>query len=153
MLFFTMTFFTLFFLSLQSFEFNCDMMKFVRTDFHEIKTERDLKKYIQRLKVINCEQAEPYLASAIMQKAKYALLPTKQLKNFNEGKNILENYIETHPNDIEAKYVRLLVQRNIPAILGYRKHVNSDLAFVKLNIDNADLPDEYKKVIKNNIEE
>jgi hypothetical protein len=58
----------------------------VRTQFHDIDTEEKLIKFTSELEQITCDKAQPYLASAIMQQAEYALFPTKKMSYFKKGK-------------------------------------------------------------------
>lgn len=142
----------LFCLFFQSTDVGCDGIQSVRTAFHEIASEKQLDQFIEDVERINCKAAEPYLASAIMQKAKYAFFPTSKLKYFSQGKELLENFIQTYPNDLEARYVRILVQRSIPSFLGYKGQIESDIQFVNSHLKEAELSSDYKNVILSNIE-
>ena len=88
-----------------------------------------------------------------MQTAEHAFLPTKKLKKSKQGKKRLEVFIETNPTNIEARYIRALVQSAIPRFLGYHNEIESDIEFVKLKIDASDIPKDYKKLILKNISE
>ncbi|MCL5246975.1 hypothetical protein M4I21_14230 [Cellulophaga sp. 20_2_10] len=130
---------------------DCTNLEKVRDQFHTIKTKEDLKKFIANTKETSCSRATPYIASCTMKKAEYTIWPFKKLAYFNEGKKSLEDYIKQHPKDIEAKYVRLLVQTNIPDFLGYNTRIAADKKFINENIAAADLPENYKKTILQNI--
>lgn len=123
----------------------------IRSKYHEISSKHDLEVFMEYLNEVDCKRAEPYLASAIMQKAKYAFLPTDKLKYFNRGKKMLENFIEHHPENIEARYVRALVQSEIPRFLGYKNQIKSDAEFIKTHLEQSDLPGDYKKLIALNL--
>lgn len=138
---------------LSIFTSDCNNMQEFKTQFHQIKTEEDLENFIEKAQTANCNELEPYLASAIMQTAEHAFLPTKKLKKFKQGKKMLEVFIETNPTNIEARYIRALVQSEIPRFLGYHNEIESDIEFVKLKIDASDIPKEYKKLILKNISE
>ena len=45
---------------------------------------------------------------------------------FNEGKELLEHAVETQPDNIEIRCIRLSVQENAPKITGYRKNISED---------------------------
>ena len=138
-------------LSVQSYDVDCDKIISIRTAFHEIATESQLDEFIENTEEKNCKEAQPYLASAIMQKAKYAFFPTSKFRYFNQGKELLENFIDAYPHNLEARYVRVLVQRNIPSLLGYKDNIESDIKFINLYIKEANLPADFKNVILNNI--
>ncbi len=130
---------------------DCDEINNIRTKYHQVNSEEKLTGYINFVNTIDCEKSIPYKASAKMQSAKYAFWPTKKLKLFNTGKKQLENYITNNPNDIEAKYIRVLIQDNVPKILGYHKNKLDDIAFIKQNLSSSTLPKAYKELILSNI--
>ena len=86
-----------------------------------------------------------------MQSAKYSFWPPKKLKHFNKGKKILESFILSNPENTEARYLRILVQSEVPDFLGYNKEINTDIKFVKLKIGGSDLPKIYQNLILKNI--
>lgn len=139
------------FLSVFMHNSNCIEMQTVREKYHQNKTSDQLDSYIAYLEKLNCGLAHPYLASAIMQKAEHAILPTKKLKYFNSGKKLLEDYIKNNPKSIEAKYVRAMVQSEIPSFLGYHHEMKYDIQYIKKNIRASDLSEEYQEIILKNI--
>ena len=130
---------------------DCSEMQSVRKKYHENKTSDQLDTYIEYLEKLNCAMAEPYLASSIMQKAEHSFMPTKKLKYFNSGKKMLEDFIQNNPKNIEAKYVRAMVQSEIPSFLGYSKAMKEDIDFIEKNIQFSDLPATYQEIILKNI--
>ena len=130
---------------------DCIDMKSVRTEYHKIKTEEQLQHFIDMAKKINCDEAQPYLASAILQKAQYCILPTSKLKYFQNGKKHLEAFIQQNPSSIEGRYVRVLVQSELPAILGYSDDMVSDSMYIKNHIESSGLPESYQKLILKNV--
>jgi len=129
---------------------NCDKMTKVRSEFHGIDSEEKLTSFLSAFENVNCIEAAPYIASAIMTKSRYAFI-TKKMKYFNNGKEKLERFIIENPNDIESKYVRLLVQTEIPSFLNYSDNISQDSLFIETHISNANLPIEYKELILENI--
>ena len=130
---------------------DCGEMQIVRDNYHKIKTNHQLEQYINFLDELKCESAEPYLASAIMRQAEYCFWPLVKFKCFAQGKNQLEDFIRKYPYNIEARYVRVLVQSELPAILGYKNQIKSDSEFIKSNIQSTELPYAYQAVILDNI--
>ncbi|MFT5165382.1 MAG: hypothetical protein ACI8P3_000607 [Saprospiraceae bacterium] len=143
--------FILLLLPFHFFEANCEVMFSVRSSYHKISSAQQLEQFIQDLKGIACEEAQPYLASAIMQKAEYAFMPTSKLKYFNQGKKLLEKFIQANPNNLEARYVRVLVQSKAPSILGYKDNIKLDIEFIKSHINIADLPVDFQEIILFNV--
>ncbi len=56
--------------------------------------------------------------------------PMKKISYFNAGKNNLENSILKLPNNTELRYLRLMLQLNIPSVLGYSKNIETDRSFI-----------------------
>ena len=88
-----------------------------------------------------------------MQKAQFALTPWKKYGHFKKGKKELEAFIKKNPNDLEARYLRFLVQSNAPFFLGYRSEIKNDYNMIQKNIKEYDLPDDYKKQILKHLNE
>jgi hypothetical protein len=126
-------------------------MQTIRNDFHSINSEEKLEVFIESITKSECESKTPYLAYSIMQTAQYAFWPTKKLKNFNRGKKMLESFIQKNPDNIEARYVRILVQSEVPGILGYNNEIEADIQLVKKYIGNSNLPKVYQDLILKNI--
>jgi outer membrane protein assembly factor BamD (BamD/ComL family) len=126
---------------------NCFKMDEVRENYGNIHTEQELNNFIELVESMNCVDSAPYLASATMQKAQFALAPWTKYRYFTEGKKMLEKFIEKYPQNLEAKYIRFLVQTHAPFFLGYRSEIKGDAAFIRANIKNIDLSSSYKKQI------
>ncbi|MFK7755903.1 MAG: hypothetical protein AB8B53_03105 [Flavobacteriales bacterium] len=121
----------------------CDMTE-VRSQFHqENDSEKRLETHIINMELMSCEKVTPYLACAIMQRAEHSSWPPTQIGYFNKGKDMLETYIQKNPEDIEARYVRYLVQKGAPGFLGYKSNMDSDYSFILSNLNQADLPPQF----------
>ncbi|MGM5631261.1 hypothetical protein O2K51_10205 [Apibacter raozihei] len=77
-----------------------------------------------------------YKGAAYMLLARYEPLLKKkgQIKN---GRAWIESYIKAHPNDIEARFVRLTIQQNLPKIAGYNQNIDEDKDFIKKKITSV----------------
>ncbi|WP_335966515.1 hypothetical protein [Galbibacter sp. PAP.153] len=122
----------------------------MRKLFHEITSEDHLNTYFTHTEKIKCIHKTPYTAAATMMKAKYFFWPFKKLSYFNKGKKSLEDYINKYPNDIEARYVRYLIQKNVPAFLKYDNKMVDSLFIIK-NVDIMQIEESYKKIILQNL--
>lgn len=67
-----------------------------------------------------------YKASATMMMANYVLNPFTKLSYFNKGKKLLEQAIETAPVNAELRFLRFVIQTNIPSFLGYNSNIGED---------------------------
>jgi hypothetical protein len=131
----------------------CDeALELVRVKFHQKLNENDLNTFLLEIERNNCTNMEPYRASAIMQKAQFTFFPTEKLRYFLKGKRLLEDFIVENPNHLEARYVRIIVQRYTPSLLMYNDDIDTDRAFIKKNIVlEKSLSVEFKKTILHNI--
>ncbi len=139
------TYLSLFFIS-----FSCQMTQ-VRTDFHQLTSEDALVQFMDNYKNCSTPNAVPYIASAIMQQAEYTAWAHKKFGYFTEGRDSLERYITENPKDIDGRYVRLLVQSELPFFLGYRSELQSDIAFLENNLPNAPISGKEKDLMLENV--
>ena len=91
------------------------------------------------------------METAIMQKAEYAFLTTRNLKFFNREKKLMEHFIQTNPSYLEARSFCVLVQCKVPSILGYKDNIKLDIEFVKSYINRSKMPFVFQEVIHRNI--
>lgn len=63
--------------------------------------------------------------------------PFSKLKTFNQGKDNIQKAIEEDANNVELRYLRLSIQKNVPAILGYRNMIQQDTDFLKAHIKDV----------------
>lgn len=125
----------------------CEKMTEVRNQFHKARSEKTVASFLSFAKKISCTKATPYVATATMRQAEFVNSPIQKLRYFKKGKAVLEQYIDQHPTDIEARYVRILVQKNIPSLLGYSSDIESDQKYIRAHIDHSNLSASYKKTI------
>lgn len=116
----------------------------VRTDFHNIDDETRLIAFLKMVDEVNDDRKIPYKIAAAMQQALYTSNPFKKLKYFNQGRQELDAFIAMHPQNIEAYYVRFLVQTEAPVFLGYRQDIEHDSIYIMEHLDAASLPKNYK---------
>lgn len=67
-----------------------------------------------------------YKGAVTTMMAKYAQGIKDKKRFFKEGKELLEHAVETEPDNIEIRCIRLSVQENTPKIMGYRKNISED---------------------------
>ncbi len=125
----------------------CSEIQSVRDGFHQIDCEESLTQFMSTYKNCDCKTAQPYLAAATMRKAEYCMWPGTKLTYFSHGKSQLENYIKNNEADIEGRYVRVLVQSQLPSFLGYNDDLLSDIRFIETYISESDLKPEYQATI------
>ncbi len=120
----------------------------LRTEYHALETNHQITDFIDSYSSSLCTFSIPYVASAIMMKAEHTRLPHHKLEYFLKGKKMLEGFITDHPENIEGRYVRLLVQSHSPKFLGYHNHIEDDLFFIEQNIADSEISITYQNQIK-----
>lgn len=82
--------------------------------------------------------SEVYVAALKMKKAGMLTNPAKKLSLFKEGKKILHARIDEKPDNLEWRFIRLVLQIKAPSILGYDDNLESDRDFIYENYNAAD---------------
>ncbi|WP_340074474.1 hypothetical protein [Leptobacterium sp. I13] len=83
--------------------------------------------------------------------AKHVFFPTAKLNHFKRGKLKIEKAISMDSGNIELRYLRLLVQLNVPPILGYHKNISEDIQFFMEHIDDREITIQWKHTFINNL--
>lgn len=65
--------------------------------------------------------------------AKHTYNPLSKLATFERGKKNIEMACENEPTNVEVRFIRLSVQKNAPAFLGYRANIKEDEEFLRKN--------------------
>lgn len=77
-----------------------------------------------------------YKGAAEMLKAKYALNPLKKYSHFKTGKKLIEAGLSKDTSCIEARFIRLSIQSNLPRFLGYNQNIAQDSLFISAELNN-----------------
>ncbi len=115
-----------------------DEMEHVRIHYVKAVTDKDIcKQMIQELSAqepINSVK-KAYLGAFKMLWAKHSSNPLAKLSTFNAGKKYIENAVREAPENVEIRFIRLSVQKNSPAFLGYKQQIAHDRRFIDLHRD------------------
>ena len=122
-------------------------MMVLRSEFHNTNTESKLTAFLTKYKNDVRVDGKPYLYCDIMQMANYTMNPYKKLDYFNKGKQALETHISKYPQQIDARYVRALIQSKAPKILNYYQNIQADISFIKKNIQESDVDEKSKSTM------
>ena len=122
-------------------------MMVLRSEFHNTNTESKLTAFLTKYKNDVRVDGKPYLYCGIMQMANYTMNPYKKLDYFNKGKQALETHISKYPQQIDARYVRALIQSKAPKILNYYQNIQADISFIKRNIQESDVDEKSKSTM------
>ena len=117
---------------------------FKKAAVEEVSCKKIIKMVESNHKISN-PLLEGYKASATMMMAKYVFNPFTKLAYFQKGKTILEKAIHADNTNIELRFLRLAIQSNVPAFLGYKNNMSVDKAFLRQSIGH--LEDQELKVM------
>lgn len=67
-----------------------------------------------------------YTGALYIRMAGFASVPARRLEYFKKGRALLEAEIEKYPDNVEYRFVRLIMQEQVPAMLHYNKNLNED---------------------------
>jgi len=136
--------FSLFFLSMDS------AIENVRSQFPNVNSLDKANEFIEILKDDNSPEAKGYTAAMILMKSRYVKGPFAKLKFFKQGKKILDNDILENPDCIEIRYIRFLMQKQIPDFLRYNKNIEEDFKFIAGKLLSSNFRSSFKiKMLKN----
>lgn len=68
--------------------------------------------------------------------ANHVFNPFRKLSTFRLGKKSIEKAVRQSPESIEIRFIRLSIQKNCPAFLGYRQNIEEDKAFIQDNLSS-----------------
>jgi hypothetical protein len=81
---------------------------------------------------------EGYRGAALMIEASHLLSPLSKWNRFKIGKGLIEHAVKAEPDNVETRYIRLTIQTNLPAFLGYSSHVKTDKNLIMAQLPKLD---------------
>lgn len=123
----------------------------VRNLFPEITSEEQADILIKNLKNDVSPEAKGYIAVMYFMKSRLVTFPFTKLKYFKIGKQHLDEVITNNPTNVELRYLRYVMQKQIPEFLGYHKNINEDFTIIVNQLINSDLQNSFKFQIINNM--
>jgi len=125
-------------------------LKKVREQFPNITSEEQADAFIAILNDYNTAEAKGYIAAMNFMKSRFVSFPFTKLKYFKIGKKQLDEVIDDNPANIEMRYIRYLMQKEIPQFLGYYENINEDFNLILNGIESSDLATSIKiKMVSN----
>lgn len=131
-------------------------LKNIREVFEKNKDNSALcAEYIKKWENDPSPEVQGYRSMFSFMMANHAIDPFNKWHYFSKGKKILEEQINQHPDNIELRFLRFVIQCNIPSILGYNDKISQDkellLNALKSNkIKDEDLKQRIIRFMKNN---
>lgn len=80
---------------------------------------------------LSLSEKNAYTGALLMKKAGLVTQPAEKLRLFKQGRHFLEEEIKAHPDKTLYRYLRLMIQENSPAMLGYKKNMQEDATMVR----------------------
>ena len=106
----------------------------VRKMFYEAACSRPKTEELLRL-LSHSENQQAFILAGYagmchMLLARYSYNPVFKLASFSKGKAMLEHAISSDKSNVELRFLRLSVQLNVPAFLGYSGELEQDKRFI-----------------------
>ncbi|HEY4154972.1 MAG TPA: hypothetical protein VGM24_06085 [Puia sp.] len=120
-----------------------------RTAFYQAirQDKKDLvNEQLKILKMAPAELRQAFEGALTMKKAGLGGSPPQKLKLFRQGRHELEAAIKRDQNNVEYRFLRLIIQENSPAVLGYRDDLPGDRRIIEKSYKT--LPGELQRVIE-----
>ncbi len=119
-----------------------------RTAFYKAMESNDqtlVDAQISELNLASSNLKNAFLGAMIMKRAGIGGNPVYKLWLFRKGHGLLEDAIKENPNNIEFRFLRLMIQENAPGFLGYDDSKEIDSEYIR----NAykSLPENLQKAI------
>lgn len=113
--------------------FETSALSGLRENYNKTVTDKKLCENMMRalgaLKNISPTQLA-YLGGLQAIWAKHVFNPIDKLGTFKKGKKNIEQAISLEPNNIELRFIRLSIQKNIPSFLGYKSNIKEDTILI-----------------------
>jgi hypothetical protein len=121
------------FISLQS-----KAQDFDKETFYKVLSadnEKDIDEQVKLVKKSGIKEKTAYEGVLLMKKSGLLKKPKDKLNTFKAGHNKLEPAITADKDNIEYRFLRVLIQENAPKILGYKKELAADSQLINSNFN------------------
>lgn len=116
----------------------------VRNAFPEITSKEQANDFIKLLENNKTIAAKSYTAVMYFMKSKLVKFPLTKYSYFKKGKKQLDALIVSNKSNVEIRYLRFLLQSEMPKFLGYYKNLEADYLVIIKNIEQSNLKKEFK---------
>lgn len=109
-------------------------------DFYKVfssTNENDIDTYILSLKSATTAQQKVYLGALYMKKSEFQKDLKTKIATFKKGADILEKEISSDKNNVEFRFIRIIIQENAPKILKYNINIEEDKKIIEQNYKNT----------------
>ncbi|GAB3418853.1 hypothetical protein [Niabella aquatica] len=102
-------------------------------------------KQLEHVKNLKGNDKAAFEGTLLMRKSGALKTPPQKLNVFKQGYKLLEEAIRKEPQNVEFRFLRLMIQENAPRIVGYNKNLAEDAKTVKNNYKS--LPDAVQQAV------
>ncbi|MGY0034764.1 hypothetical protein [Pedobacter sp. NJ-S-72] len=78
-----------------------------------------------------------YKGAAEMMQAKHGINPIHKFARFKKGKKFIEEAVKKEPHNLEIRFLRFMIQTNLPAFLKYNDNINEDKKYLLANLETT----------------
>jgi hypothetical protein len=106
---------------------------FNKNAYYKIFAGADVKSIDEELHIIQSAsftEKTAFEGALLMKKAGLVSTPKEKLTLFKEGRNKLETAISTRSDNVELRFLRLMIQENAPEILNYKGNILTDSTLI-----------------------
>lgn len=132
------------------FNFFMSNVSLIVTEFHVLDSKENELAFIKKYKETKNTSVLAYVYAVEMKQAEYAFNPISKLKIFNKTKKKLDKLILANPNNIDVRYIRLVLQEQTPSILGYKDNIKEDKEFLNNQIAQGNIEKYFLEYIYKN---
>lgn len=121
----------------------------IRASFEQADKSADTAEafYNESLKLPEGNLANAYRGAALITKGKFAKGLKNKKQDIVQGAALLDKAVANKPNDLEIRLIRLIIQENLPKIVGYKSNLKEDREMIVNNY--ASQSNELRKWIAN----
>jgi len=119
-------------------------------EFHELNDRKAEQVFVKKYQNDTSATVQAYVCAVTMKQAAYTMNPISKLKIFNNSKRRIDLLIKEHPDNIDLRYVRLLLQEETPSILGYNEYIEEDKEFLIKKFQSESVSKDLKAYIHKN---
>ncbi len=95
-------------------------------EFHALKTEKAELHFVSKYQNSKNVSIKAYVLAVQMKQAEHTMNPISKIKIFRKYKNKFDALIKLNPKNVHARYMRLVIQEKMPAIMGYNGSIQKD---------------------------
>ena len=105
-----------------------------------------IENQLKEVSQINDQSLDAFRGALLMRKADLLNQLKSKISTFKLGHDLLEAMILKDKSNVEFRFLRLMIQENVPKVIKYQSHIEEDKTII-LNSFSS-LPSWFKKILK-----